>query len=301
MISRFFYSLIIILWIWSVFPCPPGYAETHSEDDPRLPLAMEVFLMKPKQHQYVIHIHLTNISQELVKVDVHDLPWNPPNDSGWLVVSRLDDEMSPLQQLTPAWEIGSQEVPLLPGESIQDKLALNPRIPSIMKEIENYGIRLHWDCPLRSLKFVCQKNAPQAITIAKHDPGTPDVTQINKPACDKLEKTIGLITIPKDHEVLFLHTQERVMTDLSKVQSLLYQVDDYVRLCQPFWTNSWAVNFFSDAKFAGFLSDVKNEQYFKEGQWQIANVGQYSSQTRTLYRFPWIKKKSDTVYLSAYH
>ena len=299
--ARFVSLLTISLCLWSVLPFSLSSAETDSNEDPRLPLAMEVFLKRPSAHHYVIHIHLTNISQKPVTVDVHDLPWNPPNDSRWLAVSRLGHDKHPLQQLTPTWEIGSQKVRLLPGESIQDKLALNPRIPTLLKEIEQHGIQLHWDCPPSSLKFVCQRDAPQTITIPKEDPGIPDTVQTDVLACHTLEKTIGLINIPEDQQVLFLHTQDHVIADFSKVQALLYHVDDYVQLCQPLWTNSWAVSFFSDATLAGFLSDAKNEQHFKEGLWQKANVGQYSSQIRTLYRFPWIKKKSDTVYLSVYH
>jgi hypothetical protein len=77
-------------------------------------------------------------------------------------------------------------------------------------------------------------------------------------------------------------------------------VEDYVQRCHPWWTNSWAVSFFTDKKFAGFLSEGENKRYFAQGLWQQANLGQYSSQIRTLFRFPWIKKRSDTVYLSLF-
>ncbi len=90
------------------------------------------------------------------------------------------------------------------------------------------------------------------------------------------------------------------MVDLPKIQALLYQVDDYVQQCQPSWTNSWAVSFFTEERFAGFLSDEGNKRYFEQGVWQQVNIGQYSSQIRTLFRFPWIKERSDDVYLSVY-
>ena len=284
-----------------VIVCPISISTAKdSEEEPRLPLAMEVFLKKPKERQYTIHIHLTNISQEAVTVDVHDLPWSPPNDSKWLSVFRMDSKKSPLKQRYPNWEIGSQEVQLLPGESIQNKLALNPRLPSLLSDIDQYGVQLHWDCPPPSLKFVCKSGTPHTLTIPKKDPGQADVSATNKKSCQKLEHTIGLVSIPQDDEVLFLHTAEGVMSDLQKVRNLLYAVDDYVRQCQPMWTNSWAVSFFTERKFAGFLQDLKGERYYERGLWQQANIGQYSSQIRTLYRFPWIKKKSDTVYLSVY-
>ena len=118
--------------------------------------------------------------------------------------------------------------------------------------------------------------------------------------CLKLEQAIGLIKIPDGHEVLFLLTPESVMVDLPKIQALLYQVNDYVQQCQPSWTNSWAVSFFTEARFAGFLSDEGNRHYFAQGVWQHVNIGQYSSQIRTLFRVPWIKNKADDVYISVY-
>ncbi len=291
----------LYLWLIAVLLSPSITTAIGPALESRLPLAMEVFLKNPKEQQYELHIHLTNTSQKPLTVDVHDLPWNPPNDSKWLLAHRLDRQTSPLQQRYPRWEIGSHEVKLLPGESIQDKINLNLRLPSLLSDINHYGVQLHWDCPPPSLKFVCKKNAQHSITIPQKDPGKPDVYSINTQACLKLEKTIGLISIPKDDEVLFLYTTERVIANLKHVQSLLYQVDDYVQQCQPTWTNSWAVNFFSEKTFSGFVNDEENEEYFENGLWQQANLGQYSSQVRTLYRFPWIKKKADTVYLSFFH
>jgi len=60
-----------------------------------------------------------------------------------------------------------------------------------------------------------------------------------------------------------------------------------------------------------FLRKPKNQEYdihihltnilhFEKGLWQQANIGQYSSQIRTLFRFPWIRKKAETLYLSVY-
>ena len=59
-----------------------SYAE-ETEEESWLPLAMEVSLKKPKVRQYEIHIHLTNISNSPVRVNVHELPWIPPNASIW--------------------------------------------------------------------------------------------------------------------------------------------------------------------------------------------------------------------------
>lgn len=295
--TRRIFGICLFVMVWNPLLC----FATDTEEDPRLPLAMEVFLKKPKAHWYEIHIHLTNISSEPLMVDVHDLPWSPPNDSKWFHVARNDSQHLPIEQQSFLGELGSQTIRLVPGESVQDKLVLNHRVPSLLDDISQFGVQLQWECPPEALKFVCKEDTLQNITIPKGDLGKPDVFAIDEARCRKLERTIGLIDIPKDHEVLFLLSSESVLNDLAQAQSLLFQVDDYVRLCQPWWTNSWGVSFFTEKKFAGFLRDEEGRQLFERGMWQQANIGQYSSQIRTLYRFPWIKKRANTVYLSVYH
>ncbi len=291
-------SIVVFMMVISV---SPSIAQTEeSEEEPRLPLAMEVFLKKPKAHQYEIHIHLTNVSHESLTVDVHDLPWTPPNDFKWFEAFRMDANHTPIKQIHFLGNFGSRRIRLVPGESVQDKLVLNDRMPTLLEDIQRYGVQLQWDCPPRSLRFVCQADTSSTIMIPKGDPGQPDVYAIDETACRRLEKTIGLVNVPQHHDVLFLLTSESVITDLKASQALLYRVDDFVRQCRPTWTNSWAVSFFTEARFAGFVSDLHNQGYFERGLWQQANIGQYSSQIRMLFRFPWIRKKSDSVYLSVY-
>jgi hypothetical protein len=245
--------LICLLWILVVVLMPALSQAGDSEDVPRLPLAMEVFLKKPQARVYELHIHLTNI------------------------VSRMDGQDSPVKQRVQDWNLGSRVIQLLPGESVQDTLLLNPRMSSLLDDIAQFGVQIRWDCPPSSLKFVCHKGSPQILTIPKGDAGRPDVYSLDAPVCLKLGQAIGLIRIPEGHEVLFLLTSESVMVDLPKIQALLYQVDDYVQQC-----------------------DEGNKRYFEEGIWQQVNIGQYSSQIRTLFRFPWIKKRADDVYVSVY-
>ena len=176
-----------------------------------------------------------------------------------------------------------------------------PGLLTLLEDIKKFGVQFEWECPPHALKFVCKPEATNRLVIAKGDPGKPDVYQIHSTHCRQSEQHIGLIDIPKDNDVLFLHTSNAVMTDLQQVRTLLIKVDAYVKQCLPRWTNSWAVSFFTEAKMAGFLQDVQKDQYFKEGLWQEANIGQYSSQVRKLYRFPWLKKKRDETYLSVYH
>ena len=288
------------LWVLVVVLSPTGSRSADLKQAHRLPLAMKVLIKNPQTQVYELQVHLTNTSQEIVTVNVRDLPWNPPNDSQWFSVWRMDEQKSLVKQRVQDWKLGSRVIQLVPGESIQDTMVLNPRMPSLLDDIARFGVQLRWECPPASLKFVCEKDVPQTLTISKGDAGKPDVYSLDSPLCLKLEKAIGLIKIPAGHEVLFLLTPETVMIDIPTVQNLLFQVNDYVQECHPSWTNSWAVSFFTEERFAGFLSDEGNKQHFEEGIWQQVNIGQYSSQIRTLFRFPWIKKRSDDVYLSVY-
>jgi len=280
--------------------CASTHGAEETEEKPRLPVAMEVFLKKPEAGQYELRIHLTNIDEVPVQVDVRDLPWNPTDGPTWLSVHRLDEQKSLIKQDAPLGRFGSRMVRLMPGESIQDKVGLNSRIPSLLHEVARFGVQLEWECPPADLKFVCKEGTQRTITIPKGDPGQADEYSIDHQVCRTHERKIGLIDIPQGHDVLFLLTTEAVMTDLENMKSLLLQVDDYVQHCHPTWTNSWAISFFTDKKFAGFLGEGESQSYFQRGLWQQANVGQYSSQIRTLFRFPWIKNKSDTVYLSVF-
>ncbi len=292
-------SFVFCLWLTGV-PSVSSERATESELELRVSLAMDVFLKKPLKRVYEVHVHLTNNSPDPVTVNLRDLPWVPPNDAGWLSAFRMDAQDSPVQQNSFSGTFGSQGIRLVPGESVQGKLALNQRIPTLLQDVKRFGVRLEWECSHPSLHLGCKQASQRAFIIPKEDPGEPDVYAMDEPACRKLERVIGLIDVPQGHEVLFVLTRESVMTDLNRVQALLYQVDDYVRQCRPAWTNSWAVDFFAEERVAGFLRDQEGRRYFEKGLWQRANIGQYSSQIRTLYRFPWSRKKADTVYLSVY-
>ena len=261
---------------------------------------MDVFLKKPAGRIYEIHVHLTNNNPEPITVNLRDLPWLPPNDAGWLSAFRMDAQHSPIQQDSFPGKFGSQGIRLVPGESVQGTLVLNQRMPTLLEDVKLFGVRLEWACVHPSLHLVCKRDAPRTMLIPKDDPGEPDVYAVDEPACRRLEDAIGFIEVPQGHEVLFLLTNESVMADLEQLQALLYQVDDYVWQCRPTWTNSWAVDFFAEERIAGFLRDQEGRRYFEKGRWQRANIGQYSSQIRTLYRFPWSRKKADAVYLSVY-
>ena len=114
------FQLFCLLWILGVVLMPALSQATDSEEEQRLPLAMEVFLKKPQARVYELHIHLTNMSQESVTVNVRDLPWNPPNDSKWFSAFRMDEQDSPVKQRVQDWNLGSRVIQLLPGESVQD-------------------------------------------------------------------------------------------------------------------------------------------------------------------------------------
>src|SRR5690606_9621066 len=136
---------------------------------------------------------------------------NPTDGSTWLSATRSDAQKSPIKQNLPIGRFGSQMVPLVPGESIQNRVALNPRIPSLLDDIEQAGVQLQWDCPPSNLTFVCEPGSPHALTIPKGDPGHPDVYAIDHQACLALDRRIGLIDSPEGHDVLFVLAAESIM------------------------------------------------------------------------------------------
>ena len=292
-------AFVFCLWLPDISSTASGEAAAP-ERESGVSLAMDVFLRKPANRVYEIHVHLTNHNPEPVTVNLRDLPWLPPNDAGWLSAFRMDSRQSRIKQDSFPGKFGSRGIRLVPGESVQGKLVLNQRMPTLLEDVRLFGVRLEWECVHPSLQLVCRGDTSRSIVIPQDDPGKPDVYAMDEPACRQLERGIGLIDIPQGHDVLFLRTMESVMTDLAQVQALLYQVDDYVRACQPTWTNSWAVDFFAEERVAGFLREQEGRRYFEKGLWQQANIGQYSSRIRTLYRFPWSRKKADTIYLSVY-
>ena len=292
-------AFVFCLWSPGVPSVSSGQA-AEPERESGVSLSMDVFLRKPANRVYEIHVHLTNHNSEPVTVNLRDLPWLPPNDAGWLSAFRMDTRQTSLQQDSFPGKFGSQGIRLVPGESVQGKLILNQRMPTLLEDVRLFGVRLEWECTHPSIHLVCKRDSQRTILIPKADPGEPDVYAVDEPACRRLERVIGFIKVPQGHELLFLLTSESVMADLEQVQALLYRVDDYVRQCRPAWTNSWAADFFAEERVAGFLRDREGRRYFEKGRWQRANIGQYSSQIRTLYRFPWSRKQADTVYLSVY-
>ena len=292
-------SIVLCLWLSGIPSVSSGQA-AKPEPESRISLAMNVFLKKPVRRVYEIHVHLTNNNPDPVTVNLRDLPWLPPNDVGWLSAFRMDSRQSRMQHDSFPGKFGSQGIRLVPGESVQGKLILNQRMPTLLEDVRLFGVRLEWACAHPAWHLVCRGDVSRTLVIPQNDPGEPDVYAVDEAACRRLEHAIGLIEVPQGHELLFLLTNDSVMADLEQLRALLYRVDDYVRQCRPTWTNSWAVDFFAEERIAGFLRDHAGRRYFEKGLWQQANIGQYSSQIRTLYRFPWSRKKADTLYLSVY-
>jgi len=284
----------VLPWFW--------ISTSHAVEDEELPkpISMEVFLKIPTQNHYEFHIHLTNSGDTSLVIDLHDLPWLPPNDATWLTAFRQHSGKQTLTQLFPIGEYGYHDIPLLPGESVQGKMTLNDRFPTLSEDIAQHGVTFEWSCDLPSDTFLCKEANATMISIPLGAPGNPDPYFIDQQACRTLGDQIGLINTHSTDEVLFILMTEDVMRKTSQVTALLYQVNIYVEKCKPMWTNSWAVSFFTDPTLAGYLNESNHYSYFERGLWQQANIGKYSSQIRTLFRFPWSRTQSDEGYISVY-
>ena len=180
------------------FGIPTSQASEHEE--PPLPISMEVFLKIPRQNHYEFHIHLTNSGDTSLVIDLHDLPWLPPNDATWLTAFRQNSDKQPLIQLFPIGEYGSHDIPLLPGESVQGKMSLNDRFPTLSEDIAKHGVTFEWSCNLPSDIFLCKEANATRISIPQGSPGSPDPYFIDQQACRTLGDQIGLI---KAHSMIF--------------------------------------------------------------------------------------------------
>ena len=93
----------LIPWLW----IPTSQAAV--DEEPPKPISMEVFLKIPKLNTYEFHIYLTNISGESLTIDLHTLPWLPPNDLDWLVAFRSGSGQRPLEATVSNWRIWIME------------------------------------------------------------------------------------------------------------------------------------------------------------------------------------------------
>ena len=59
-----------------------------------------------------------------------------------------------MKQNVRDWKLGSRVIQLVPGESIQDTVLLNPRIPSLLDDITQFGVQLRSDGPPDFFTFV---------------------------------------------------------------------------------------------------------------------------------------------------
>ncbi|MCA9479090.1 MAG: hypothetical protein KC545_01875, partial [Nitrospira sp.] len=111
--KQIYYSVLAlcVMWFFVLGSSTVSQAQ-EAEEKPRLPIAMEGVLKKPMTQQYELHLHLTNISDEPVDVDVRDLPWNPTDGPTWLLAFRLHQHRSPIKQDTPFGKFGSRRVTL---------------------------------------------------------------------------------------------------------------------------------------------------------------------------------------------
>ena len=72
----------------------------------------------------------------------------------------------------------------------------------------------------------------------------------------------------------------------AKARKLLLLLQASLKQCRPGWGRSWAVSFFSDAKYSGYKSDENMAAFVANGSWSKAYLAEYERQTHRLILYP---------------
>ena len=271
---------------------------------------MEVSLGNPQPQQFALVIRITNQGKQVREIEQLDLPWMPLRIESAVTITRLDATESVVPQSSPIEDYDSWLFRLHPGESIEGQWKLNRRFPTLLEDIKNFGVKIHWDCDVNKIRELCTQCGPTTLPIEcsqenggsflipKGDPGLPEPIAIDHEACTQLTDKIKLLRTDDTWEHLSIYIEEPRVRDLEILASILKQVEQYVRLCKPHWTSNWEVGFFNNPKFSGTLGEPNNMQHLKRGIWQKAEMGVYAAGIRRLVRFPWSYEDRTDEFLS---
>ena len=67
---------------------------------------------------------------------------------------------------------------------------------------------------------------------------------------------------------------------------MLFLLQASLKQCRPGWGKTWAVSFFSDARYAGYKSDENVAALVANGGWAKAYLGEYERLTQRLILNP---------------
>lgn len=102
----------------------------------------------------------------------------------------------------------------------------------------------------------------------------------------KSDDSAKIVRIDDRNERIFVVAQEGQINTSAKARKVLLPVQASLKQCRPNWGRTWAVSFFSDAKYAGYKSDDNMAALVANGSWAKAYLAEYERQTQRLILNP---------------
>jgi len=102
----------------------------------------------------------------------------------------------------------------------------------------------------------------------------------------KSDDSAKIVRIDDRNERVFVIVKIDQINTTAKARKLLFPLQASLKQCRPNWGRTWAVSFFSDAKYAGYKSDDNLAALVANGSWAKAYLGEYERQTQRLILNP---------------
>ena len=102
----------------------------------------------------------------------------------------------------------------------------------------------------------------------------------------KSDDSAKIVRIDDRNERVFVIARVEQINTTAKARKLLLPLQASLKQCRPNWGRTWAVSFFSDAKYAGYKSDENVAALVANGSWAKAYLGEYERQTQRLVLNP---------------
>ena len=102
----------------------------------------------------------------------------------------------------------------------------------------------------------------------------------------KSDDSAKIVRIDDRNERIFVIAQESQINTSAKARNLLLLLQASLKQCRPAWGKTWAVSFFSNARYAGYKSDENVAALVANGSWAKAYLGEYERLTQRLILNP---------------
>lgn len=102
----------------------------------------------------------------------------------------------------------------------------------------------------------------------------------------KSDDSAKIVRIDDRNERIFVIARADQINTTVKARKVLFALEASLKQCRPGWGKTWAVSFFSDAKYAGYKSDENVAALVANGSWAKAYLAEYERETQRLILNP---------------